>query len=140
MNINWWICKHTSFYVLHFLCIMWMFMYYLSVLLSEKCINLYTEHNKNLFLNKCHCFNYLNNVGEFYVILYFPDRWVKQWHPRPQGYVLSTAKNYLSRLRCEIVIIGRLLYKVKFAVNIRMIYILEDALIIMHFWNHWKHE
>ena len=28
----------------------------------------------NLFLNKCHCFNYLNNVGEFYVILYFPDR------------------------------------------------------------------
>ena len=29
-----------------------MFMYYLSVLLSEKFINLYTEHNKNLFLKK----------------------------------------------------------------------------------------
>ena len=27
-------------------------MYYLSVLLSEKFINLYTEHNKNLFLKK----------------------------------------------------------------------------------------
>ena len=29
-----------------------MFMYNLSVLLSEKFINLYTEHNKNLFLKK----------------------------------------------------------------------------------------